>query len=550
MNIVEFQQLINPFLYPILIVMLLGTGLFLTVRLGFIQFRRLGHGVRVALGHYDDPDDPGDVSHFQALTTALSATVGIGNIAGVAIAIHFGGPGAIFWMWITALVGMATKYSEVTLAQQFREVTPGMGGSKGSVAGGPMYYIEKGLGKKWKPMAAFVAFGIMLTAFLSGNAIQANSIADLMNSEFDIPMWMSGAITAGFVGLVILGGIQRIGKVTSIIAPFMALLYVAGGLIVLGINADMIWPSFRSIFVEAFQPSAGIAGTGAGIFIQTLLWGVRRGLFSNEAGQGSAPIAHSAAKTKYPSSEGVVALLEPFIDTIIICTITALVVLSAGVWKETTPTTLRLGSGDVTYVKAGEETYRALTPAEDHFIQITAGRPIPTAKQPFLLAWHEVAVEAFFLDEAHQEPFSGKIYPDRQLAVAPDGTTYTTLYGNAVENAAPLTQLAYTKTLGYWGTAIVLLCVFLFGISTSISWSYYGDRCVNYLFGERSILPYKAIYVIMHFIGAVTSLNTIWGLGDTVLAFITIPNVLALLLLSGLVKKLTDEYFERINSEV
>lgn len=550
MNIVEFQQLINPYLYPILIIMLLGTGLLLTIRLGFIQFRRLGHGVRVALGHYDDPDDPGDVSHFQALTTALSATVGIGNIAGVAIAIHFGGPGAIFWMWITALVGMATKYSEVTLAQQFREVKPGKNGAKGSVAGGPMYYIEKGLGKQWKPMAAFVAFGIMLTAFLSGNAIQANSIADLMNSEFDIPMWISGAVTAAFVGLVILGGIQRIGKVTSIIAPFMALLYVAGGLLVLGINADMIWPSFRSIFVEAFNPTAGIAGTGAGIFIQTLLWGVRRGLFSNEAGQGSAPIAHSAAKTKYPSSEGVVALLEPFIDTIVICTITALVILSAGVWKETTPTTLRLNSGDVTYVDAKASSYRALTPDKGQFIEIRAGQPLPSDEQALLLAWHEVAVAAFFMDESHQQAFTGKIYPDRQLAVASDGTTYDTLYGDAMENAAPLTQLAYTKTLGYWGTAIVLLCVFLFGISTSISWCYYGDRCVNYLFGEKSILPYKAVYVIMHFIGAVTSLNTIWGLGDTVLAFITIPNVLALLLLSGLVKKLTDEYFEKIEEKV
>ncbi len=280
------------------------------------------------MGKYDDPDDPGDVSHFQALTTALSATVGIGNIAGVAIAIHFGGPGAIFWMWVTAMFGMATKYTEVTLAQQYREISPGSDGSKGTISGGPMYYIEKGLGKKWKPMAAFVAFGIMLTAFLSGNAIQANSIADLFNSEFNIPMWMSGLGTAAFVGLVILGGIQRIGKVTSVIAPIMALLYVVGGITVLVINADMVWPAFRSIFVEAFNPSAGIAGTGAGLFIQTLLWGVRRGLFSNEAGQGSAPIAHSAAKTKDPSSEGVVALLEPFIDTIIICTFTSLIILT------------------------------------------------------------------------------------------------------------------------------------------------------------------------------------------------------------------------------
>ncbi len=547
MDIVSFQQLINPFMYPVLIVMLLGTGLFLTIRLGFIQFKRLGHGVRVAMGKYDDPDDPGDVSHFQALTTALSATVGIGNIAGVAIAIHFGGPGAIFWMWVTAMFGMATKYTEVTLAQQYREISPGSDGSKGTISGGPMYYIEKGLGKKWKPMAAFVAFGIMLTAFLSGNAIQANSIADLFNSEFNIPMWMSGLGTAAFVGLVILGGIQRIGKVTSVIAPIMALLYVVGGITVLVINADMVWPAFRSIFVEAFNPSAGIAGTGAGLFIQTLLWGVRRGLFSNEAGQGSAPIAHSAAKTKDPSSEGVVALLEPFIDTIIICTITALVILTAGVWKETTPTTFRLNSGDVAYIEANSESYSSVRTDATHVIIIEAGKPQLTENDTIQFAWHEVPVEDFYIDEERQQTFTGKLYPERQLAIADDGTTYDTLYGLAMENAAPLTQLAYTSALGRWGTMIVLLCVFLFGISTSISWSYYGDRCVNYLFGAKMILPYKAVYVIMHFVGAVTSLNTIWGLGDTVLAFITIPNVLALLLLSGVAKKLTDEYFEKID---
>ena len=546
MNIIAFQQFIDPILQPILIVMLLGTGLFLTFRLGFIQFRRLGHGIRVTMGHYDDPNDPGDVSHFQALTTALSATVGIGNIAGVAIAIHFGGPGAIFWMWVTALLGMATKYTEVTLAQQYREVATGDNLKAGTISGGPMYYIEKGLGKKWKPMAAFVAFGIMLTAFLSGNAIQANSIADLLNSEFELPLWLSGAFTATFVGLVILGGIQRIGRVTSIIAPFMALLYVVGGIVVLIVNADMVWPAFKSILVEAFNPTAGIAGTGVGVFIQTMLWGVRRGLFSNEAGQGSAPIAHSAAKTNDPASEGVVALLEPFIDTIIICTITALVILSAGVWKEATPTALRLNSGDVSYLDATADHYLSIIPTEGQVISIQNGKPQKSDHSPIQFAWHEVPVSDFFIDEKRQSPFSGKLYPDRQLAIAQDGTSYETLYGLAMENAAPLTQLAYSKALGKSGSVLVLICVFLFGISTSISWSYYGDRCANYLFGAKAILPYKAVYIIMHFVGAVTSLNTIWGLGDTVLAFITIPNVLALLLLSGVAKKLTDEYFEKV----
>ncbi|MCL4161028.1 UNVERIFIED_CONTAM: hypothetical protein GTU68_055875 [Idotea baltica] len=313
-----------------------------------------------------------------------------------------------------------------------------------------MYYIERGLGPKWKPLAMFVAFALMITAFLTGNAIQANTVADLMNTELGIPFWMTGLFTAVVVGGVILGGIKRIGKVTGILAPAMAGIYVLGGLIILIINYAGILPSFGLIFSEAFNPTAGITGTGIGIFIHTLQLGVQRGLFSNEAGQGSAPIAHSAAKTKEPVSEGVVALLEPFIDTIIICTITALVILRA---------------------------------------------------------------------------------------------TLETLYGPAIENGAPLTALGFSKNLGQVGNIIVVLCVFLFGISTAISWSYYGDRCANYLFGKKALLPYKAIFIVMHFVGAVTSLEFIWGLGDTALSMVTIPNVFSLILLSGVVKKVTDDYF-------
>lgn len=546
MDIVQIQQIINSVLYPVLIIMLIGTGLFLTIRLGFIQFRRFGHGINVARGKYDDPSDPGDVSHFQALTTALSATVGIGNIAGVAIAIHFGGPGAIFWMWVTAVLGMATKYTEVTLAQNYREVEQTDNNRKGTVSGGPMYYIEKGLGKKWKPMALFVAFALMLTAFLSGNGIQANTIADLMNTEFQIPHWMTGLFTSVVVGLVILGGIQRIGKVTSIIAPAMAGIYVIGGLLVLGINYDAIIPSLTTIIVEAFNPTAGIAGTGAGIFVQTLLWGVRRGLFSNEAGQGSAPIAHSAAKTDKPASEGVVALLEPFIDTIVICTITALVILTTGVWNQPTPTALHLSSGDATFVLNKPGVYTKVNDETTIIINIQDGKQVPQGNT--LFAWHEVPVEDLYIDPKHKQTFSGKIDANQRLAIGEDGTSYSTLYGLAMENAAPLTRLAYSKALGKVGAMIVLFCVFLFGISTSISWCYYGDRCANYIWGEKAILPYKAIYVVMHFIGAVASLNVIWNLGDTILAFVTVPNVLALLLLSGVVKKLTDEYFENVES--
>ncbi|MEZ4775838.1 MAG: sodium:alanine symporter family protein [Bacteroidia bacterium] len=537
--ITTVQGAIDSVLGPVLIVMLLLTGVFLTIRLGFIQFRRLGHGFAVATGKYDDPNDPGDVSHFQALATALSATVGIGNIAGVAIAIHWGGPGALFWMWITALLGMATKFTEVTLAQKYRDVETGEASQMvGTVSGGPMYYIERGLGKNWKWLAVFVAFALMLTAFLTGNAIQANTVADLMNSEFGIPTWGTGVFTAAIVAMVILGGISRIGKVTGILAPAMAGLYVLGGLTVLFINYAEILPAFKLIFSEAFNPTAGVAGTGIGVLIQTLVWGVKRGLFSNEAGQGSAPIAHSAAKTDEPVSEGAVALLEPFIDTIIICSITGLVILSTGVWTQKTPTELILGSSDVSWVEqSGEDVTFGSAPSE---LVVVEG----VAQGNTHFAWHEVAVTEIYTDAAHSLKFSGKILPGESRAVGDDGTEYRVLHGDAVENAAPLTALAFSKDLGRAGRIIVVVCVFLFAVSTAISWSYYGDRCANYLFGKKAILPYKLIFVLMHFIGAVTALNTIWGLGDTALSLVTIPNVFALLLLSGVVKKMSDEYFK------
>ena len=250
--ILEIQGHIDWALQYPLLILLLGTGIFLTLRLGFVQFRKFGHGVAVAMGKYDDPDDDGDVTHFQALTTALSATVGIGNIAGVALAIHWGGPGAVFWMWMTALLGMCTKFTEVTLAQKFRIVDKSGTDMEGTVSGGPMYYIEKGLGMKFKPLAIFVAAAMVLVSFLTGNAIQANTVADLMRTEFSIPVWITGGITATVVGLVILGGIRRIGSVTSILAPVMGVIYVLGGLVTLVIFYDQVIPAFTSI---SWKPS-------------------------------------------------------------------------------------------------------------------------------------------------------------------------------------------------------------------------------------------------------------------------------------------------------
>ena len=526
-----------------MVILLLGTGAYLTVRTGFVQITRLVHGFGVTSGKYDDPDDPGDVSHFQALTTALSATVGIGNIAGVAMAIHWGGPGALFWMWVTAFLGMATKYSEVTLAQKYR-----IEDERGTVAGGPMYYIEKGLGPKWKPMAVFFALMLAFTAFFTGNAVQANTVADQLGTTFGVPLWVTGAITASIVAAVILGGIGRIGRVTAVLAPIMAGIYVAGALLIILMNLGAVPGAFVTIFTEAFNPQAGVAGVGAGVFIVTLMWGVRRGLFSNEAGQGSAPIAHAAAKTNEPVSEGVVALLEPFIDTIVICSFTGLVIILTGTYSERFPTEITLGGGDITYTAQTAESRYEGVGAPDEIV-IIEGAHLQAGVGDPLVSWHEAPVNRLYVDEAQTQLFTGTVFPQLGTAVNALGLdTLTSLYGDAVENAAPLTAAAFREglaPLGDWGHLIVVFGVLLFGISTAISWSYYGDRCAHYLFGQSALLPYKVLFLTAHFLGAVLPLAVVWALGDVALAIVIWPNLIALIFLAPTVVEETKSYFER-----
>ena len=544
-NVAQFGITIGGERLTLQVLLLLGIGTYLTLKLGLPQIRKFAHGVAVATGRYDDPDDPGDVSHFQALTTALSATVGIGNIAGAAIAIHLGGPGALFWMWMTAFLGMATKYSEVTLAQEYRDVDESSAKYSGTVSGGPMYYIEKGLGPRWKPVAAFFAVMLGLTAFLTGNANQANTVADAMLSEFGIAKWITGLVTSAIVALVILGGIKRIGRVTSILAPLMAIIYVSAAMLIIIFNLDQVPGTFALIFREAFNPTAGVAGTGVGAFLVTMMWGVRRGLFSNEAGQGSAPIAHAAAKTDEPVSEGVVALLEPFIDTIVIVTMTALVVIMTGAWNAQVPTAIQLEGGDISYVVL-DEGGSSVPTEPTGTVRYTLGRPGVTSEPH--LAWHEVSVPQLFEDEAQTQPFSGAVDPARAVAIADDGEEFTVLYGQAYETGAPLTQLGFQRglsPLGDWGHYIVIFSVFLFAISTAISWSYYGDRCANYLFGRGAIIPYKLVFVVMHFIGAVLPLAVVWALGDIFLAIVIIPNLIALVFLAPKIKEMTESYFRR-----
>lgn len=529
----------TPSFFPFIIVLLLGYGIFVTIRLGFVQIRRFTHGLRVVTGRYDDPNDEGDVNHFQALSTALSATVGIGNIAGVALAIHYGGPGALFWMWITAILGMAVKYSECTLAVHFRTKN-----ADGTVSGGPMYYIERGLGGRWKYLAITFAGAAVICSFLTGNAVQANSVADTVNTIFNIPYAITGLITASIVAIVIIGGIKRIGAVTARLTPIMALLYVLGALLILLMNYDQILPTLGFIVSSAFSPEAGAFGIGSGAIMTTLVWGVRRGLFSNEAGQGSAPIAHAAAKTDEPVREGVVALLEPFIDTLLICTMTGLVIIITGVWDSKHPSSISLNSADTVVVITD-----AFGPdGDDTSLFIENGIP-----QNGQLTRFGVSVDTLFANLAQTETFTGRIsgpnLRDGQVAFSSTGAQSREIFGNVVENGASLTSYAFDKGLAPLlpgGRFLVTICVILFGISTSISWSYYGERSIHYLFGDKSVLYYRVVYVIMHFVGAVLSLTMVWAIGDIALGAMTIPNIIGLFFLTGVVAKLSTDYFKRM----
>jgi AGCS family alanine or glycine:cation symporter len=369
-----------------------------------------------------------------------------------------------------------------------------------------------------------------LTAFLTGNAVQANTAADTLWATFRVPTWLTGAATAGLVAAVIVGGITRIGRVTAVLAPLMAAIYVLGALLVLFFHAAQVVPSLLLIVREAFSPSAGVAGTGAGVLLTTLMWGVKRGLFSNEAGQGSAPIAHAAAKT----------------DELVICTMTGLVIVVTGAWTARAPTQVGIAGGNVSYVLLTDDgRFRTAAPPER--IRVEDGVPVYGAAVP-RLAWHEAPLERLFVDAAQTRPFSGTILPSAGRADADDGESYRALYADAVRNGAPLTMLAFERglgPLGFLGPYIVLVSVLLFAVSTAIAWSYYGDRCAHYLLGPKAVLPYKVVYVGMHFFGAVVSLSVAWTLGDVFLGVVILPNLLALLLLSGQVREMTDSYFTR-----
>ncbi len=529
---------------PWLVVLLLGCGFYITLRLLFVQLRQFRHAIRVVAGKYDDPNDQGDISHFQALSTALSATVGIGNIAGVAFAIHYGGPGALFWMWLTAFFGMALKFAECTLSLHYRVFD-----ERGDAAGGPMYYIERGLGRSWKPLAVAFAFFGIVSSFGSGNMNQANTVSVSAITDLGASKIVVGLVLVVLVGAVILGGIRSIARVSSKLAPAMALIYVLAALIILTINAPEIPHAFAAIFKGAFDPTAGVGGSVAGVFSVTLLWGVKRGLFSNEAGQGSAPIAHAAARTDEPVREGAVAMLGPFVDTLVICTMTGLVIVITGVWDQKKDTTMPLGDAKVILAAA-----EADAPRPDGPLSFVVVDGVPADGIGFEVYDGPVDQPRLMVGDA---PLQGSLEytPSSQALVVRDGAgeeVSPELRGLMLQTSSALTAWGFQKglsPLGDWGNYVVTLCVFLFALSTMISWSYYGDRCVTYLFGVKWVPLYRLFYIGFAFVGATTALEVVWAYGDLALGLMAVPNLLAVALLSPKLVELTRDYFARMDKE-
>ncbi|KPV39198.1 sodium:alanine symporter [Thiohalorhabdus denitrificans] len=428
---------------PVMLVLLLGTGIFLTIGLQLLPLRKLGYGFRLLWAGIRPgaQKGEGEITPFGALMTSLSATIGTGNIAGVGTAIHLGGPGAVFWMWMTALVGMATKYAEAVLAVRYREVD-----SRNMHVGGPMYYIKNGLGARWQWLgAAFALFGLV-AAFGIGNTVQSNSVADSMHQALAVPHWLTGTVMAAVAFAVIVGGIGRIARVAEALVPIMGVIYVLGALAILGYHYTEIPQGLARIVTDAFTGTAAVGGfAGAGV-MAAIQFGVARGLFSNEAGLGSAPMAHASARTDDPVRQGMVGMLGTFIDTIVVCTMTALVIVTTGVWD------------------------------------------------------------------------SG-------------------------ETGAGLTTTAFSQGLPGPGDFVVAFGLVVFAFTTTLTWAFYGERCLEFLAGVKPLKAFRLIWVVGILSGSVASLELIWNLADITMALMAFPNLVALVLLSPVVFRISRDYF-------
>lgn len=535
----------SAFYFPFV---LLATGIFFTFYLKFPQIRFFNHAWKILRGKYEKPGSMGDASHFQALSTAISGTVGTGNIGGVALAIFLGGPAALFWMWMTAFFGMTTKFVEVTLSHKYRTKD-----ELGFIVGGPMYVMEHRLNMKW--LAIFFAIATVISSFGTGNLPQSNNIASGVSGAFGIPEWITGGVLAIILALVILGGIRRIVLVAEKIVPFMAVVYFLGALGVIFVNLENVGPSFIAVFRDAFSGSAAVGGfLGAG-FAYAFNRGVNRGLFSNEAGQGSAPIAHAAARADEPVSEGMVSILEPFIDTIIICTLTGLVILSTGVWSQKHENNfqqfdMEFISGQ--YSDQNEEQKNQLflylnNQAEnsvevfDGTIDIIAGRAVTT--EHTVLHNRSIAEDVKYHLEG--TPYTGSLNIEEGKL-----TGGVQVIGRSLVHSVDLTSEAFSRgVFGEYGRYIVAIGLVLFAFTTSVAWSYYGDRAMTYLFGVRSVLPYRIIYVACFFTAAVVDTSLVWLIAAITVTFMTLPNLFAIVLLHKEMKQTIADYWEKFHKE-
>ena len=541
-QVLEFltYYLVDHYWFP---AFLIGSGLFFTIYLGFPQIKYFAHGWRILSGKYIKPGTEGETTPFQALTTALSGTIGTGNIGGVALAIFLGGPAAIFWMWVVAFLGMTTKFVEVTLAHKYREKLP-----DGSIAGGPMFYIENGLNMKW--LAVIFSVCLLMMCIGTGNMPQINNIALVMNDTFDIPKWLTGLVLAILLWMVIIGGIKRIAQIAAKLVPFMAFWYILGALAVIIGNYENIIPSLKLIFGHIFSPAAAVGGFLGASVAAALTRGVNRGLYSNEAGQGSAPIAHATSKTENPIEEGMVSILEPFIDTIVVCTLTGLVILSSGVWNEKFENEFEASAmdymnGDYSETKAEDlNTLRNYYYERNENIEfngeLVISEGVLTSTGVTLMHNRSFAEDTTYITRETNQIFSGVITVE-EGKITNSGDFI--IEGKSLLRSADLTGKAFTKSVfGEYGQYIVAFGLLLFAFSTVIAWSYYGDRATAHLFGEGWILYYRIVYVGAFFIAAVVDTKIIWDIATVIGPIATIPNLIALILLRKEIKQIDEGY--------
>ena len=529
--------------------LLIGTGIFFTIYLGFPQFKYFKSALKIVSGKTDSSDSDGETTGFQALTTAMSGAVGTGNIGGVALAIWTGGPAAIFWMWITAIFGMTTKYVEVTLGHKYRTKL-----SDGSISGGPMYYIEQGLNMKW--VAILFAFLMMITAIGSGNMPQINNIALVMNTEFSVPKLFTGLFLGALLWIIIIGGIKRIASVASKIIPIMGLIYFGGALIILIENYQNIIPSFNAIFAQVFTGSAAVGGFLGASFAMSLKYGVARGLYSNEAGQGSSPIAHASSKNK-SIDQGVVSILEPFIDTIVVCSVTALVILSSGVWTQKfetnfSKTDMVILEGTYSDEKNTDSEYlypdqinelnkyvQSIDSSVKEFsgeLNIDAGKLL--TQNITVLHSRSIAEDIKITNQIDETLFSGTLNVNNGKI-----TESVVIQGKSLVSSAELTAKAFSQgIMGQYGGKLVAIALLLFAFSTSITWCYYGDRSTAYIFGEKGVIWYRNFYVICFVLAAVIDTTIVWNIAYVVVALVSIPNLIAMFVLRKEMKLLSDNF--------